>query len=251
MTVWAIARRELRSLFLSPMAWAILAVLQFLLAWMFLAQVETFLLLQPQLMTMEGAPGVTDVVVAPLLGNAAVVLLLVTPLITMRLVAEERRAGTLTLLYSAPVSMTEIALGKYLGVILFLLCAVGLVALMPLALLAGGALDGGKVAAGLLGLALLLAAFAAVGLYMSSLTAQPVVAAVSTFGVLLLLWIADWARNVRPEVDTVLGYLSLVRHYENLLKGLVDTGDLAYYGLLVVTFLALTVRRLDGDRFVR
>jgi len=116
-----IAARELRSLFLSPLAWSVLAVVQFILAYLFLSQIDTFLVWQPRLAAIEGAPGISDIVIAPLFADAAIVLLLVTPLLTMRVLSEERRNRTLSLLFSAPVSMTEIILGKYLGVLAFFL----------------------------------------------------------------------------------------------------------------------------------
>ena len=168
--IFTIAGRELRSLFLSPLAWSILAVTLFILAYLFLTQIETYISLQPRLAALEGAPGVADIVVAPLFADAAVVLLLITPLITMRTISEERRNRTLSLLFSAPVSMTEIVIGKYLGVLFFFLILLGMLALMPLSLLAGTELDMGKFAAGMLGLTLVVAAFSAIGLYMSSLT---------------------------------------------------------------------------------
>jgi len=129
--IFTIAGRELRSLFLSPLAWAILAVTLFILAYLFLTQIETYLTLQPRLAAIEGAPGVADIVVAPLFADAAVVLLLITPLITMRALSEERRNRTISLLFSAPVSMTEIVMGKYLGILSFFLILLGLLALMP------------------------------------------------------------------------------------------------------------------------
>ena len=113
--ILTIARHELRRLFLSPLAWIILAVVEFILAWMFLQHVESFIAIQSQLLGMNVEYGVTEVVATPLFGNAAIVLLLVVPLISMRLVTEERRNKTLPLLFSAPLSMTEIVLGKYLG----------------------------------------------------------------------------------------------------------------------------------------
>ena len=124
--IFTIAGRELRSLFLSPLAWSMLAVTLFILAWLFLTQIEIFLSLQPRLAALEGAPGVADIVVAPLFADAAVVLLLITPLITMRVLSEERRNRTLSLLFSAPVSMTEIVIGKYLGILSFFLILLGL-----------------------------------------------------------------------------------------------------------------------------
>ncbi len=246
MMMFVIAAREFRSMFLSPLAWSILGVVQFLLAYMFLSQIEIFLQIQGQLAGVEGAPGVTQIVAAPVFGNAAIVLLLVVPMLTMRLVSEERRAQTISLLFSAPLSMTDIVLGKYLGVLGFLLVLVILIALMPLSLMTGVALDLGLLAAGLLGLILLVASFAAIGLYLSTLTNQPTVAAVSTFGVLLLLWVLDWAGD--SDVGGLFSYVSMLRHFESLLNGVFDSSDVAYYLLFIATFLVLSVRRLDADR---
>ncbi len=246
--IFRIAARELKGLFLSPMAWSILAVVEFILAYLFLAQIDTYLQYAPQLAGMQDAPGVTDVVVAPLFGNAAVVLLLVAPLITMRVLSEEKRNRTLTLLMSAPVSMSEIVLGKYLGVMGFFAALLGLLALMALSLFAGTSLDAGKLLSGLLGLSLLVGAFAAAGLYMSSLTEQPTIAAVSSFGLLLLLWVINWAGGSGEQVSGVLSYLSLVQHYDSLLKGLFNSADVAYYLLFILTFLVLSIQRLDANR---
>jgi ABC-2 type transport system permease protein len=246
--IFTIAAREIRSLFLSPLAWAILAVTLFILAYLFLSQIEAYLLLQPRLAALQAAPGVSDIVVAPLFGDAAVVLLLITPLVTMRTLSEERRSRTLSLLLSAPVSMTEIILGKYLGVLAFFLILIGMLAVMPLSLLAGTDLDLGKLAAGLLGLTLVVAAFAAIGLFMSALTEQPTVAAVTTFGLLLLLWILDWAGNSGLDTSNLLAYLSMLRHYEPLLKGLFNSTDVVYYLLVTTLFLGFSIRRLDATR---
>jgi ABC-2 type transport system permease protein len=246
--IFTIAGRELRSLFLSPLAWSILAVTLFILAYLFLTQIETYLSLQPRLAAIEGAPGVADIVIAPLFADAAMVLLLITPLITMRTISEERRNRTLSLLFSAPVSMTEIVLGKYLGVLSFFLILLGLLTLMPLSLLVGTDLDIGKLVAGLLGLTLVVAAFAAIGLYMSSLTEQPTVAAVTTFGLLLLLWIIDWAGNTDTGGSNTLAQLSMLRHYEPLLKGLFNSADVAYYLLIIALFIGFTIRRMDATR---
>jgi ABC-2 type transport system permease protein len=248
MMIFSIAAREIRSLFLSPLAWAILAVTLFILAYLFLSQIEAYILLQPRLAALQGAPGVSDIVVAPLFADAAVVLLLITPLVTMRTRSEERRSRTLSLLLSAPVSMTEIILGKYLGVLAFFLILIGMLTLMPLSLLAGTDLDLGKLAAGLLGLTLVVAAFAAIGLFMSSLTEQPTVAAVTTFGLLLLLWILDWAGNSGLDSTNLMAYLSMLRHYEPLLKGLFNSTDVAYYLLVIILFLGFSIRRLDATR---
>jgi ABC-2 type transport system permease protein len=244
--ILTIAARELRSLFLSPLAWSILGVVQFLLAYLFLGQLDTYINYQSQIAMMETPPGVTEVIVAPLFSSATIILLLVIPLITMRLVSEERRARTLPLLLSAPISMSEIVLGKYLGILGFLGIMLGLITLMPLSLLLLGTLDYGLLASNLLGLGLMLGAFAAAGLFMSTLTAQPTVAAVTSFGLLLLLWIINWAGDGAGQ--SLLAYLSLQGHYEALLRGLFNSADVVYYLLFILTFLILSIRRLDADR---
>jgi len=203
-----IASREFRNLFLSPLAWAIMAVLQLIVAYLFLTQIDTYMVLQPRLAGIEGAPGVTDIVVAPLFQTVGFLFMLIAPAITMRVFSDEKRNHTLSLLLSAPVSMSDIVLGKFLGVTLFFLVLLVMLAAMPASLYAGTTLDTGKLAAGILGLALLLASFAAIGVFMSSLTEQPVVAAVSTFGLLLLLWIIDWSGSSTSR--TMVAVASLI-----------------------------------------
>jgi ABC-2 type transport system permease protein len=244
---FVIAWREFKTLFLSPLAWSVLAVVQAILALLFLGGVQEVLLTQAQVLAMENAPGVTERIVPQLFGSAAVVFILVTPLLTMRLVAEERRQRTLPLLFSAPISMTEIILGKYLGALLFLLIFVATIAVMPLSLLVGGRLDVGLLAASMMGLALTLASFAAIGLFASTLTQNPFVAAILGFGILLLFWIADYSGqgDIRASV---LAYVSLANHYVSFLKGSLDTTSVAYHVLIVITFLVLGIRRLDADR---
>jgi len=249
--VLVIAGRELRGLFLTPLAWVVLAVVTFIIAYLFFVQLELFLVLQPRLRALEGAPGVTDLVVAPALGNIAVVVLLIVPLLTMRLISEEQRSGSLTLLLSAPVSTFEIVLGKYAGVVGFLLVLVLLIAAIPASLLMATALDLGKLLAGLLALILLLGSFAAVGLYMSALAPQPTVAGVSSFGTLLLLWIIDWAGQSEAQASNLFAYLSMLRHFQPLVTGLINSTDIIYFLLVTVTFLGLSVRHLEGRRLGR
>lgn len=248
MMMLVIAGREFKTLFLSPLAWTLFGVLQFILAFMFLAQLDYYLTLQPRLQGLEEAPGVTDAIISPLFGNTGVILMMVTPLLTMRLISEERRQKTLNLLLSAPLTMRDIILGKYLGILGFLMLLILLIALMPLSLYWGGALDTGRVLANLLAVSLLVSAYAAVGLYLSTLASHPTVAAISTFAVILLLWILDWSSDSSTQTGGVLRYLSMLRHYEALLQGLVNTSDLAYFLLFIALFLTLSVQRLEFER---
>ena len=243
-----IATREFKSLFLSPLAWTILAILQFILAFLFLSQVETFTVLQPQLADIDSAPGLTDIIVTPLFGNAGIILLLVTPLLTMRLICEERRNKTLPLLLSAPVSNADIILGKYLSILGLMLLIIGLITLMPLSLLSGGNLDMGKLFANILALLLLVSAFTAVGLFMSCVAGHPTVAAMSTFGTLLLLWILDWSAGMKDQRSELFEYLSILGHFQNLQSGLISSADVSYFLLFIATFIVLSIRRLDNDR---
>lgn len=246
--IWSIAWREFRNLFLSPLAWTLLAVMQFILAWLFFGQIDVYFSLQPQLITLEGAPGVTDLVAAPLFSSASLLLLMICPLLTMRLISDERRQGTLSLLLAAPVSMTEIVLGKYLGIVIFLALLVIQLSLMPLSLLMATDLDLGKLAAAMLGQLLLLAAFAAAGLYFSTLTRNPMVAAISTFGLLIMLWILDSAASAQPGEATVFSYLSIIQHNTPMLRGIVNSVDIAYYVLFIASFIILSIRQLDNQR---
>lgn len=243
--ILTIAHKELRSMFGAPLAWVVLAVLQFIFGFVFLVGLERYLEIQPQLVQNPNPPGATEMIVTPVFGLGAIVLLMVVPLLSMRLIAEERRNQTLTFLLSAPVSLTEIALGKFLGLLLFLLVPTGLIVLMGLALYGGGKVDLGLLASNALGLILLNAAFAAVGLYLSSLTAQPVVAAVSAFALLLVLWLVNAGTS---DPNSPLHLLSLLKHYESFARGTLHTGDIAYFVLLTGLFLALSIRRLDRDR---
>ena len=246
--IFAIASREFRSLFLSPLAWTILATLQFILAFLFLTQVETFTALQPKLAGIEGAPGLTDIIVAPLFGNAGIILLLVTPLLTMRLICEERRNKTMALLLSAPVSNIDIILGKYLGILGLMSLMIVLMTLMPLSLLSGGELDLGKLFANILALLLLVAAFTATGLFMSCIAGHPTVAAMGTFGILLLLWILDWTTGMKDQRSELFEYLSILRHFQNIQSGLISSVDVSYFFLFITGFILLSIRSLDNDR---
>lgn len=245
--IWHLALRELKSLFISPLAWAVLAVIQLIVAYQFLNQLESYVENQARIAVMEQPPGITDLVIAPTLGFAAILLLLIVPLMTMRIISEERRSQTLPLLFSAPLSTTQIILGKYLGIILFLTLALLMLSLMPLSLGLGTPIDYGQVFAGLIGLFLLLVSFAAAGLYMSSLTRYPALAAIGGFGLLLFLWIINLASGYRPG-ENVLHYLSLLSHYEPMLSGSFYTSDIIYYLLFTVTFIVLSIRRLERDR---
>ena len=241
-----IAQKELKILFCSPLAWVVLALAQVVFAWIFLVQLDTFLQIQPQLIRIANPPGVTEIVVAPLCAMGALLLLTATPLLTARLIAEERRNQTLTFLTSSPVSISDIVLGKFLGLMIFFGAIIALVVALSVSLLLGGTLDFGLLLSNIAGLGLICACFTALGLYISCLSAQPATAAAGTLGVLLGLWAMD---NVIAESkDGIARHLSLLTHYSNFNRGIIDSFDLAYFTIFTLVFLALAIRRLDGER---
>jgi ABC-2 type transport system permease protein len=243
--VITIARNELRRIFVSPLAWTVLAVTQVIFGYIF-----TGILVQFMRNAQLGSEftGVSDYVGAGLYSTATIILLLVMPLMTMRLFAEERKSQTLTLLFSSPVSLTEIVLGKFLGLCGFILALMLLLALMPASLLPATSLDVGRLGAGLLGLLLMTMAFGAAGMFVSSLTREPTIAAVGSFVLLLLIWLLQMPAGYDTPYAKLFGYLSLISHLQTLMSGVFDLSDVVYYLLFTALFLWLTVQRLDLER---
>ncbi|MEE8233134.1 MAG: ABC transporter permease subunit [Gammaproteobacteria bacterium] len=248
-TIFHIAMHELRRLFKSPLAWIIFAVVQFLLAIFFLLILSQFM--DPAAASLFANYGVTEIVVVGLLQIAGIILLLITPFVTMDTFSEERQSGCIKLLLSSPISVTELVLGKYLGVICYLFLLLSLIALMPLSLLMGTELDLLQLLSGIIGLILLASSFAAIGLFVSSLTSQPAVAAISTFGILFVLWIMNMAGSTGSELfREILTYSSLLNHYHNLLDGIFNSADVIYYLLVSTVFIVLSIWRLDNERLL-
>ena len=245
--MFSLTLKELQLLFLTPRGWTLLAVGQFLLAWVALLQIEAFLRLQPKLSAVAAAPGVTELVAAPLVDSAAVIFMLTLPVVTMRMFSQEYRDGTFDLLLSSPLSPTRIVAGKYLAVLTLVGLFLVLTSLMLLSLELGTTLDRGTTLAAVAGLALSLAAYGAIGLFASSLSSQPSTAAVTTYGALLLFWLIDLA-PLPAQGGIGLQWIGLSHHLKPMLTGLVDSGDIAYFILVSLTFLALTVRRIDSLR---
>jgi gliding motility-associated transport system permease protein len=240
-----IALKELRSLFAAPSTWLILGVLQFIFAWFFLARLDAFLQIQAQLAQIANAPGATQAVAEPLFGVLALILMMLIPVFTMRLIAEERRNRTMTLLAAAPVSAAHIVLGKFLGLLLFLLLIVASCTAMMLTLAVGTQLDVGLVLGNALGLLLLAVSYAALGLYFSALTAQPMVAAIGALAALFGLWLTEI--NATDD-DNALRVLAPTAHFHNFNVGLLNSADAVYFLLFCIVFLLLAIRRVDSNR---
>ncbi len=247
--IFTIAARELRSLFLSPLAWVILSVVQLLLAIFFSVYLYLYFTQQAQLNLQSTEVGVTYHVVISLYSIAATIMMFIMPLITMRIISDEKRNQSIALLYSAPLSMTEIVLGKYLGLVSFVLIMTFMYTLMPLSLLFGGTLDWGLLFSALIGTLLFTSAIAAIGMFMSSLTNQPMIAAVSSFFAMLFLWILNAVGTVGSDgTGSILSDLSLITHLQHFHLGIFSLSDFVYYLIVIAIFVVFTIRKLDSDR---
>jgi ABC-2 type transport system permease protein len=243
--ILTIAHKEFRSLFATPSTWLILGALQFIFAWFFLARLDAFLQVQAQLAQIANAPGATLAVATPLFGTLALILMMLVPVFTMRLFAEERRNQSMALLMTAPLSGAHIVLGKFFGLMLFLLLIIASCTLMVLSLAAGTQLDMGLLLSNALGLLLLAASYAAVGLYISSLTAQPVVAAIAAMAALFGLWLVEVSA---VDSDIAWRMIAPTSHFQNFNIGLLNSADMVYFAVFSAFFLLLTVRRIHNNR---
>ncbi len=232
--VWAITRRELVGYFSSPVAYIISAV---------------FLLISGYFYTIV-ISYTREASLRFLFNNMAITWLLVAPMLTMRLFAEERKLGTFELLMTSPIRLYELVPGKFLGAALLFLGILGVTLQYPLFLLAFGSPDLGPLAAGYLGFTLMGLGFLAVGTFASALTDNQIVASVIAFGILLGIWIIGWAGDlVGGPLGMFLQGLALIERLDNFVKGVLDSGDVLYYLTVIGVFLFLTVRALDWRRW--
>jgi ABC-2 type transport system permease protein len=186
----------------------------------------------------------------PLFSNISVILLLLMPLVTMRLFAEERRAGTIELLLTYPVRDGAVLAGKYLAALGLYAIMIGLTLLYPGIVVYFARLEWGPILTGYLGLLLMGATFIAVGVFASSLTENQIVAAITTFGALLIFWILGWSADYAGgTAGKVLQFLSILEHNDSFSKGVLDTKDVLYYLNFTVLALFLTLRSLEARRW--
>jgi ABC-2 type transport system permease protein len=253
--ILAIAAKDVRSQFVSPIAYVVLTGFLLLGGWFFfnlLARFNYLLQLYLSFRNPEAMQqlNLNDLVMGPLLHNLSVVLVILIPVITMRSFAEEKRSGTYELLMTSPLSVTEIVIGKFLGSFVFVFAMVLLTGAYPLILLAYGNPEVGVILGGFLGLLLLATAFSSVGLLTSSLTENQIIAAVSCLVVLLLLYVISWPAETAGEtMGAILKYLSLTEHFAEMVKGVIDTKDVVYFLSVIVLALFLTQRSVESLRW--
>jgi ABC-2 type transport system permease protein len=246
-------KKEMRLYFGSPVAYVVFTFFLLITGWFF-SQIFLFYsdasmrsFMQPQF---GQSLNVVDNVMRPLFNNMSIWILIILPLITMRLFAEEKRAGTIELLLTYPVRDGEILAGKYLAALALYLILLGLTLLYPGLVAYFTRVEWGPILSGYLGLVLTGAVFLAVGVLISSLTENQIVAGFGTFGVLLAFWVIGWgAEFAGGSLRSVLQYLSIGDHLEGFTRGLIDTKDLVYYVTGVGLALFLTLRSLESKRW--
>jgi len=243
-------RKEMYRVFASPIFYVVDFIFVALGGFFFYSMVASYSLLGFQAGRnpfMAQQLNLTEMVLEPFWGSMGIVLLLMVPLITMRLFAEEKKTGTVELLLTYPISDRGAVLGKYAAAlsVVALMLAGTLPAMVVLSVLTTP--PWATIFSGYLGLFLMGSAFVSLGLFASSLTRSQIIAAAASFGTLLLLWIIGWAQSLAgPALGSMLAYLSLLSHFENFSKGVLDSRDFLFYLLFVILFLFATLRVLEA-----
>lgn len=251
--VATIYRRELKYFYNSIIAYIVTMVFVLLSGYFFYNRVGFFNLASIQVMQNPISArqlSITEGVLRPFFADLSVLLLLIVPMLTMRLLAEEKKMGTAELLFTYPISDWDAIIGKYLAAVSVVAVMLGLTFLFPLLLERHTDIEWGPVAAGYLGLLLLGSAYVAAGLFFSSLSENQIVAAVLTFGFSLLILLIGWVTPfVSAGTGRVLTEVSIISHLDGFSKGLIDTNDLVYYVNFTALFLFLCSRVLESNRW--
>jgi ABC-2 type transport system permease protein len=248
--ILAIAQKELKAYFASPIAYVVLGFFGLMFGYFFYAILVFFE--QSSTRASMGGPAVNvnEGLIRPVFLNATVILLFILPLITMRTYSEEKRSGTIELLLTAPLTDFQIIMGKFLGAMGLYAAMLALTALHIGVLYAFGQPEWRPIATTYLGLLLMGGCFISLGLFISSLTKNQIVAGMITFAVFLMLWVINWiASATGPTTQAVLNYLSITDHFDDFTKGILDTKHMVYYVSFIGFGLFLTARSVDTERW--
>lgn len=244
--IYAVWEREMGTYFTSPIAYVVMAIFLVIFGWFFNFYVVYFTTqgLNPM---WQSQLNLDEMVVKPLFGTISFITLLVTPALTMRLFAEERKMGTFELIYTSPISKVEWVLGKFAACGTLFIFMILLTAYAPMILLSYGNPDLWPMLSAYAGLILMGLAFISFGILASSLTENQIIAAVITVGGLLLLWLLAAAGSfMESEWGQVLAYTSVITHFDDFNNGVLDTRRLIYYASFILFFLTATVKVLDS-----
>ncbi|MCU1275972.1 MAG: type transporter [Bryobacterales bacterium] len=250
--ILVIFKKELKSYFASPIAYLLLGIFAVIFGFFFYSATRFFVMQGMQMQMMgRGMPmDVNDYVIRPLLTNASVIGLFLIPMITMRLFAEEKRSGTIELLRTSPVRDLELVLGKWLAAVV-LYGSILAISAINIAILYGfGRPDLKPILVGYLGLLLQGGCLLAIGIFISTLTRNQIIAGGATFAVCLMLWVLDWVSAYDQSAwGKIIAYLSVVTHFEPFSKGVIDTKDVIFYLSMIFFGLFLTSRSMESLRW--
>ena len=250
--ILAIAQKEIRSYFASPIAYVVTGLFALIFGLFFAATLAWFVR-QGMLggMGMQAAPlNLNQHLVRPLLLNNIVIYLFMLPMITMRMYAEEKRSGTIELLLTSPLTDGQIIAGKFLGALALYAATLAVTLVYMGVLFVYGNPEWKPVVTAYLGLVLMGGCFISVGMLISSLTRNQIVAGMVTFGVFIVLWVIDWIGSfLGPSAEKIVSYLSITGHFEDFAKGVIDTSHLVYYVSFITFGLFLTAKSVGSERW--
>ena len=249
--ILAIAEKELKSYFASPIAYVIIGFFALVFGYFYVVSIDFFVRASMQMgMPGQGQINIHNMAIRPLFQNVAVVALFVLPLITMRTYAEEKRSGTIELLLTSPVTDFQIIMGKFLGAVALYFMMLAVTVIHIAILFIYGNPEWKPIVSGYLGLFLIGASFISIGLLISSLTKNQIVAGMVTFVVLLLFWTIGWMQeSAGPMTQKVLQALSLTDRFDDFTKGVIDLKHVVYYLSFISFGLFLTAKSVDSERW--
>jgi len=250
--IWIICRKEIRSYFVSPIAYILLVLFAAVFGLFFWSSLGYFVNMAMEA-TLEGEQfpmNINEQVMRPLLANLNVIGLFFIPMITMRLFAEEKRSGTIELLTTSPITDMQVILGKWLAAVTMYALMLLSAGLDFLFLFKYGNPDWKPLAIGFLGLLLQAGGALAIGTFISVLTRNQIIAGAVTFGILLLLWVLSWPAQFETATwARVLAYICVVTHFESFAKGVVDSKDVIFYVTVIFLGLFFTARSMESMRW--
>ncbi len=250
-----IYKRELRFYFSTPVAYSVMFIFAAIFGFLFYRNLTYYSNLSYQLMQNPYYAQRIDLIMgvfSPVFSSNSIILLMMIPPISMRLFAEEKKSGTIELLFTYPIKDFQIVIGKWLSAVTIIFCM--LVLTLPAPFMAFGFAknaEWGPVLAGYLGLFLMCLSFLSLGILISALSENQIVSISVSYGALLGFWFLGWAvdPNSGKMIGKVLGELSIIGHMTNLIKGIIDTKDIVYYILFIFTTVFLTLRVLESKRW--
>lgn len=249
--ILTIAGKELRAYFASPIAYVVIGFFSLIFGYFFYTLLWYF-----DRQSMQMAPGsgmsmnINQMLIGPVFMNVAVMALFMLPMITMRTYAEEKRAGTMELLLTAPLTDWQIILGKFAGAMGFYLAMLAVTVIHVGLLFVFGSPEWKPIVTVYLGMTLMGGCFVALGLFVSSLTKSQMVAGAATWAVFLLLWVINWiGQSLGPTGQAVVQHLSITDHLDDFARGIIDTKHLVYYVSFIAFGLFLTAKSVDSERW--